>query len=130
MKITKTYSIDDKMYKLFEETCQKNNVNKSAFLEGCVKKFLKNNIGFDDELYYSRLNKNYVVSILERDDTFFILSDGSKIPQIQFYQTFIQVEQIDPEKFFASNRDTELNKFVEKLQESEQLNNDKNKAEL
>lgn len=66
----------------------------------------------DEELYYLRENENYVVSITDRDDTYFELSDGSKIPQILFYQTFKQVEKVDPNKFFGVNKTP-----VEKMQE-------------
>lgn len=119
MKITKTYSIEEGTYNLFEETCKRNNINKSAFLEGCVKNYLKQNIGYDDqELYFSRNNRNYLVSIIDQDDTFFTLSDGSKVPQILFYQTFVKVEKVDPDKFFTTKN--KLNEIAE------QLNNDKN----
>jgi len=104
-KTTKTFSVEEGTYKLFEQHCKKNNINKSSYLESCVKKYLRDNLGYDDEeLYYLRENQNYVVSITDRDDTYFELSDGSKIPQILFYQTFKQVEKVDPEKFFNFNR--------------------------
>lgn len=66
----------------------------------------------DEELYYLRENPNYIVSIIDRDDTYFELSDGSKIPQILFYQTFKQVEKVDPERFFSINKTP-----VQKMQE-------------
>ncbi len=58
----------------------------------------------EDELYYLRSNNKYVVSILDRDDTYFDLSDGSKIPQILFFQTFKMVEKVNPEEFFNTNK--------------------------
>ena len=65
-----------------------------------------------NNLYYLRSNENYVVSIEDKDDTYFKLSDGSTIPQILFYQTFVQVEKVNPEKFFGVNKSP-----VEKMQE-------------
>ena len=112
-KTTKTFSIDIDTYKLFEQTCKKNSINKSAYLENCVKKYLTDNLGYaDDDLYYLRENHNYVVSIIDKDDTYFDLSDGSKIPQILFYQTFKQVEKVDPKQFFSPDKTP-----VEKMQE-------------
>jgi hypothetical protein len=100
-KTTKTFSVETDTYKLFEKTCKKNNTNKSAYLEKCVKNYLQDNLGYNnEELYYLRSNDKYVVSIEEKDDTFFKLSDGSTISQILFYQTFNIVEKVDSDCFF------------------------------
>jgi len=88
---TKTYSIDLSTYDLFDKVCKKNNINKSAFIESSIKDYLKENLGYDEEYYYLRENKKYVVTIIDKDDTYFTLSDGSKIPQILFYQTFLKM---------------------------------------
>lgn len=121
-KITKTYSIDEGTYRLFEQACKKNNINKSSYIENCIKKYLRDNLGYDDEeLYYLRENENYVVTITDRDDTYFQLSDGSTIPQILFYQTFKQVEKVDPERFFGVNK-TPVEKMQELARETFQRN--------
>lgn len=94
MKTTKTYSIDEKTYRLFDQTCKKNNINKSSYIEDCVKSYLKDNLGYDnEELYYLKTNEKYIVSITDKDDTYFTLNDGSKISQILFYQSFVLIEK-------------------------------------
>jgi len=65
-----------------------------------------------NNLYYLRSNDKYVVSIEDKDDTYFKLSDGCTIPQILFYQIFKQVEKVDPQKFFGVNKSP-----VEKMRE-------------
>jgi len=92
-KITKTYSIDENTYKLFESVSSTKNLNKSQFFEKTIKNYLKENIGHSGDKYYLHSNKDYIVSITESDDTYFTLSDGSKISQIMFYQTFKKIKK-------------------------------------
>lgn len=91
-KDTKTYSVDKATYELFDQVCKKNSINKSAFIENSIKDYLKENLGYDnEELYCSRENNEYIVSIINKDDTYFKLSDGTTIPQILFYQKFLKI---------------------------------------
>jgi hypothetical protein len=122
MKTTKTYSIDDKTYQMFDLLCKKNSINKSSFIESCIKKYLKENLGFDiDDLYQLKENRDYIVSILDRDETYFDLSDGSRIPQILFYQIYELFPRLDSDEFF--NKKNALNKIadvIEKTKETEE----------
>jgi len=100
-KITKTYSIDQKIYEAFNQVAGEKNINKSSFIEGCINNYLgENNMGHVDKVYVSRVDPKYAVTIRKEDDTFYYLSDGSKISKILFMQTFKEVDQVDPEKFF------------------------------
>jgi hypothetical protein len=92
-KITKTYSIDENTYKLFENLSITQNINKSSFIEKSIKNYLKDNINYSNDKYYHFSDKKYIVSIVETDDTYFKLSDGSKISQILFYQTFKKINK-------------------------------------
>jgi len=88
-KTTKTYSIDINTYELFDQVAKKNNINKSSLIENCVKQYLTDNLGYNtDERYYSVNDKDNIVTIVDKDDTYFKLSDGRAISQILFYQTF------------------------------------------
>lgn len=103
-KITKTYSVDQKIYEAFDNITEEKNINKSSFIEGCINKFLdENNMGHVDKVYISRVDPKYAVTIKRQDDTFYFLSDGSKISKILFMQTFKEVDQVDPKEFFNNS---------------------------
>lgn len=100
-KITKTYSVDQKIYEAFDNITEEKNINKSSFIENCINKFLdENNMGYIDKVYVSKVDPSYGVTIKRKDDTFYYLSDGSKISIILFIQTFKEVDQVDPNEFF------------------------------
>lgn len=103
-KITKTYSIDQKIYEAFEQVADEKNINKSSFIEGCINKYLdQNNMGFVDKVYELKTDSKYSVKIKRQDDTFYYLNDGSKIPIILFMQMYREVEQINPKEFFDNS---------------------------
>jgi len=112
-KITKTYSIDKKVYEAFDQVADENNINKSSFIEGCINKYLDDNrMGFVDKVYVLKTNPDYGVKIKRQDDTFYYLSDDSKIPIILFMQMYKEVEQVNPKEFFNSNLDDRLTVVV------------------
>jgi len=103
-KITKTYSVDQKIYEAFDSVAEEKNINKSSFIENCIGKFLDDNsMGHVDKVYVSRVDSKFAVTIKKQDDTFYYLSDGSKISKILFMQTFKEVEQVSPNEFFNNN---------------------------
>jgi len=102
-KTTKTYSINEKTYDLFDRICKKKNINKSSFIENTIKDYLSENLGYDDELYQSKMDDDIIVSIIGTDGTFFELSDGSRISKIMFYHNFKGFETIDPKGFFGQS---------------------------
>lgn len=88
-KITKTYSVDQKIYEAFEQVAEEKNINKSSFIEGCINKYLdENDRGFIDKVYVLKTDTSYSVTIKRQDDTFYYLNDGSKIPIILFMQMY------------------------------------------
>ena len=103
-KITKTYSVDQKIYEAFDQVAEEKNINKSSFIENCINKFLDDNsMGHVDRVYVSRVNPGYSVTIKRSDDTFYYLNDDSKISKILFMQSFKEVEQVDPNEFFNNS---------------------------
>jgi len=108
-KITKTYSVDQKIYEAFDQVADEKSINKSSFIEGCINKFLdENERGDTSKVYESRIDSNYTVTIRKEDDTFYYLNDGSKISKILFMQTFKEMEQIDPKQFFNNTIEDRL----------------------
>lgn len=103
-KITKTYSIDDKIYEAFEQVASEKSINKSSFIEGCINKYLDDNrMGFVDKVYVLKTDPTYGIKIKRQDDTFYYLNDGSKIPIILFMQMYKEVDQVNPNEFFNSS---------------------------
>lgn len=103
-KITKTYSIDDKLYEQFEKLSDEKNLNKSSFIEGCINQYLnENDRGFTGKVYVLKTDPKYGVKIVRKDETFYYLNDGSKIPIILFMQMYKEVDQVDTEQFFEDD---------------------------
>ena len=57
-------------------------------------------MGYVDKVYVLKTNPDYGVIIKKKDDTFYYLNDGSKIPIILFMQMYKEVEQVNPKEFF------------------------------
>lgn len=122
-KITKTYSIDEKIYEAFEQVAGEKNINKSSFIEGCINKYLgDNNMGHVDKVYVLKTDPSYGVTIKRQDDTFYYLNDGSKIPIILFMQMYREVDQVQPNEFFR--KDAQNQDYLKKTgyEDSEKIN--------
>jgi len=102
-KITKTYSIDQKIYEAFDQVADENNINKSSFIEGCISKYInENKREFINKVYVLKTNPNYTTTIVSRDDTFYFLKDGSKIPIILFMQMYKEMD-VDANNLFIES---------------------------
>lgn len=42
MKVTKTFTIDEMIYKKFSYVAKNNSINKSQFIENCMLDYIKN----------------------------------------------------------------------------------------
>jgi len=101
MKVTKTYSIDESIYNVFDQLTTQKNINKSSFIEDHIKKFVVDNgFGYIDKIYCLRSDLNHTVTVVSQDNIYYQLSDGSKISKILFMQIFRELEAIDPNNFF------------------------------
>ena len=45
-----TYSIDDKLYEIFDKIIKEKNINKSRLIESLIKEFVKNNLPQEKKL--------------------------------------------------------------------------------
>lgn len=101
MKTQKSYTIEENVYAAFDSLTTERNINKSSFIEDCIKKFLKkNDMDFVDKLYSLKTNPDHIVTVLSQDLTYYILDDGSKIQKILFMQIFKECESVNPNEFF------------------------------
>jgi hypothetical protein len=113
MKTTKTYSIEESIYRAFDSLTTEKNINKSSFIEDSIKKFLKDNdMDFIDKLYSLRADPSRVVTVISQDSAYYILDDGSKIQKILFMLIFKECDPINPNEFFNKS-----NPIFEKLVE-------------
>ena len=96
MKVPKSFSIEEEIYKSFETLTNRLNVNKSSIVEDKIKEYLKDNGISDYRTYYLISNTQYEVNIVSQDNTFIFLSDGSKMLKTIFETTFKPVEKMDP----------------------------------
>ncbi len=113
MKTTKTYSIEESIYRAFDSLTTEKNINKSSFIEDIIKKFLKDNdMDYIDKLYSLRADPSRVVTVISQDSTYYTLDDGSKIQKVLFMLIFKECEPINPNEFFNKS-----NTIFEKLAE-------------
>jgi hypothetical protein len=96
MKITKSYSIEEDIYKSFDKLTERLKINKSSFIEDKIIDYLKENGVSDFDTYYLITDPNYEVTIENRDDTYLYLSDGSKIIKTMFDSMLKKVEKMNP----------------------------------
>jgi metal-responsive CopG/Arc/MetJ family transcriptional regulator len=88
-KITKTYSIDQKIYETFNQITEQKNINKSSFIEKCINNYINENKSVEfGNMYKSKYDENYRVSISSEDNNFYYLSNGSRIEKNLFKMTF------------------------------------------
>lgn len=104
MKVTKTYSIEESLYNTFDSITSEKNINKSSFFEDAIKKYIKDNdLDTINKQYVSKSDPNNIVTVINQDQTYYILDDGSKIQRILFLHLFKPFSGVDPNKFFNDN---------------------------
>jgi metal-responsive CopG/Arc/MetJ family transcriptional regulator len=102
MKVTKTYSIDESLFEIFDSLTTEKNINKSSFIEDVIKKYIKDNdMDTINKQYISKSDPNHIVTVLQQDQTYYILDDGSKIQKILFLHLFKPYTGVDTEEFFS-----------------------------
>lgn len=115
MKTQKFYTIEESVYNAFDSLTTDKNINKSSFIEDCIKNFLKDNdMDFVDKLYSLKENPSHTVTVLSQDLSFYFLSDGSKMQKILFMQCFKECAPINPDEFF-SKTNAVLENIAEKI---------------
>jgi len=84
--VSKTFSIDEKLYKRFESICKTKNLNKSAVLQAAIKDFVAENFDVDkDVLYRLKVNPDAeLVKVEKKEKDFIILNNGNRINIFDF----------------------------------------------
>jgi len=112
---------NEKSYELERELIQRiGRLNEGSVLVNRSKGSTcrKSNLDVDiNELYQSKLNENNIISVVGSDDTFFELSDGSRMSKIMFYHNFKGFELVDPQDFFSSTPASTIVDAVKKMDE-------------
>lgn len=57
-KITKTFSVDNELFDIFDTFCKEQNVNRSLFIQHCISDFVLSKIK-DDMVYEYHKNGDY-----------------------------------------------------------------------
>lgn len=85
-KITRTFSIEEKLYDKFELMCKSKGINKSKILQDAIKNFIGQNYEINKKLSYKlKYNENSEpIHIIDKDLDFFILDNGNKINIFDF----------------------------------------------
>lgn len=85
-KITKTFSIEEKLYDKFELMCKSKGINKSKIIQDAIKTFIGQNYEINKKLSYKlKYDENSeAIHIIDKDLDFFILDNGNKINIFDF----------------------------------------------
>lgn len=85
-KITRTFSIEEKLYDKFELMCKSKGINKSKILQDAIKNFIGQNYEINKKLSYKlKYDENSEpIHIIDKDLDFFILDNGNKINIFDF----------------------------------------------
>ncbi len=85
-KITKTFSIEKKLYDKFELMCKSKGINKSKILQDAIKKFIGQNYEINKKISYKlKYDENSEpIHIIDKELDFFILDNGNKINIFDF----------------------------------------------
>ena len=85
-KITKTFSIEEKLYDKFELVCKSKGINKSKIIQDAIKTFIGQNYEINKKLSYKlKYDENSeAIHIIDKDLDFFILDNGNKINIFDF----------------------------------------------
>ena len=110
-KITKTYSIQESIYKRFDELCKDKNINRSRFIETKINEFIIENWTSSLEGVYSFMGTEQYVKVtkVEIDDgiSYVILSNGNKLNLDDFEKIYTE-KMVDPNEFFTGKKERDI----------------------
>jgi len=94
-KISRTFSIDDKVYEKFESICNTKKYNKSKILQGAIKSFIGENYDIDKSLYYKLRygNNDEMVQIQKKEHEFIFLDNGNIVNIFDFEMLYESEDQ-------------------------------------
>lgn len=89
-KITKTFSVDERLYNLFDFICKENNINKSSLISEKLAEFTVSRMGDLYNYTFMRDDKKYKVADIQRDNNkfVFLLDDDSEYDVEDFVKLF------------------------------------------
>jgi len=86
-KISRTFSIDHKIYEKFEDICKSKNINKSKVIQDSIKNFIGENYDIDFNTDYKLKfgDNTEIVKITKKESEFVLLSNGNKMNIFDYY---------------------------------------------
>lgn len=121
MKVTKTYSIESKLFDKFDDICKKKNLNRSQWMEDKIKDFVAKEMIIDPKSYYKLrfdTEDNYL-TVVEKKDNFITMSNGNRIDVFDFEKMY---EEVDPFVTSVVNAINGINTNVESVDPDDFLN--------
>ena len=93
-KITKTFSIDEKMYERFDNVCKIKKINKDLILQEYINKFIIDNYNIDDQVDYIIKNDDEFnpISIEKKENDKLFLSNGNVINIFDFEKIYEKID--------------------------------------
>lgn len=100
MKITKTYSIEENLFKRFDNICKTKNINKSSEIQDFIQSFVNDNLEINDEIPYKKIgdeSNEYVnikvINSKEFNKVIISLDDGSLLDIDTFEERYEKMEE-------------------------------------
>jgi hypothetical protein len=94
-KISRTFSIDHKIYEKFEDICKSKNINKSKVIQDSIKNFIGENYDIDFNTDYKLKfgDNTEIVKITKKESEFVLLSNGNKMNIFDFEMLYEEEDQ-------------------------------------
>jgi len=94
-KISRTFSIDHKIYDKFEDICKSKNINKSKVIQDSIKTFIGEHYDIDFNTDYKLKfgDSTEIVKITKKENEFVLLSNGNKMNIFDFEMLYEEEDQ-------------------------------------
>jgi len=94
-KISRTFSIESKVYDKFEDICKSKNINKSVVIQDAIKNFIGENYDIDLDADYKLKygDSKEIVKIINKENEFILLSNGNKMNVFDFEMLYEEEDQ-------------------------------------
>jgi len=94
-KISRTFSIESKVYDKFEDICKSKNINKSVVIQDAIKNFIGENYDIDLDADYKLKygDSKEIVKIINKESEFILLSNGNKMNVFDFEMLYEEEDQ-------------------------------------
>jgi len=84
--VSKTFSVDQKMFEKFEQICDTKRINKSKVIQDAIKDFIGENYDINKDIFYKLkyFEGSDLVKVVNKEKDFIILSNGNKMNIFDF----------------------------------------------